>query len=192
MHLCTIILLSFSSVTWWWPSGNGGAASFSLLLPGFDSAEEDRKLRLFAVDSYISLLQQEPDKLPQRFLQVISWVSLLSGNQMARTKKCLSSVWPSANTWCLLILAWGFCHLSPKSQKAASRFLVNLSKKHRKWLLVWFKLYIAAVSRKWGTKKNYGSFFSLKTCFHFPAGSAVSHCSSLTHLKSCSYFKNPG
>lgn len=47
------------------------------MLPGFDSAEEDRKLRLFAVDSYVSLLQQEPDKLPQRFLQVISWVSLL-------------------------------------------------------------------------------------------------------------------
>lgn len=37
--------------------------------------EEDRKLRLFAVDSYVSLLQEEPDKLPQRFLQVISWVS---------------------------------------------------------------------------------------------------------------------
>lgn len=48
------------------------------MLPGFDSAEEDRKLRLFAVDSYVSLLQQEPDKLPQRFLQVISWVSLRS------------------------------------------------------------------------------------------------------------------
>lgn len=40
--------------------------------------EEDRKLRLFAVDSYVSLLQEEPDKLPQRFLQVISWVSLIN------------------------------------------------------------------------------------------------------------------
>lgn len=37
--------------------------------------EEDRKLKLFAVDSYVSLLQGEPGKLPQRFLQVISWVS---------------------------------------------------------------------------------------------------------------------
>lgn len=37
--------------------------------------EEDRKLRLFAVDSYVSLLQAEPGKLPQRFLQVMSWVS---------------------------------------------------------------------------------------------------------------------
>ncbi|XP_071352623.1 AP-4 complex subunit epsilon-1 [Trachinotus anak] len=45
-----------------------------LLSEGFDSVEEDRKLRLFAVDSYISLLQEEPGKLPQRFLQVISWV----------------------------------------------------------------------------------------------------------------------
>lgn len=42
---------------------------------GFDSVEEDRKLRLFAVNSYIPLLRGEPGKLPQRFLQVISWVS---------------------------------------------------------------------------------------------------------------------
>ncbi|XP_038562187.1 AP-4 complex subunit epsilon-1 [Micropterus salmoides] len=45
-----------------------------LLCEGFDSEEEDRKLRLFAVDSYVFLLQGEPGKLPQRFLQVISWV----------------------------------------------------------------------------------------------------------------------
>ncbi|XP_070828914.1 AP-4 complex subunit epsilon-1 isoform X1 [Chaetodon trifascialis] len=45
-----------------------------LLSEGFDSVEEDKKLRLFAVDSYVALLQGEPGKLPQRFLQVISWV----------------------------------------------------------------------------------------------------------------------
>ncbi|XP_024137515.1 AP-4 complex subunit epsilon-1 [Oryzias melastigma] len=45
-----------------------------LLSEGFDSEEEDRKLRLFAVNSYISLLQGDPSKLPQRFLQVICWV----------------------------------------------------------------------------------------------------------------------
>ncbi|KAM3869685.1 AP-4 complex subunit epsilon-1 [Diretmus argenteus] len=45
-----------------------------LLSEGFDSVEEDRQLRLFAVDSYVSLLQGEPATLPQRFLQVISWV----------------------------------------------------------------------------------------------------------------------
>lgn len=76
VHLCTIHLLSFSCVMWWWPPLANDDACFSRTLPGFDSAEEDRKLRLFAVDSYVSLLQQEPDKLPQRFLQVISWVSL--------------------------------------------------------------------------------------------------------------------
>lgn len=42
---------------------------------GFDSVEEDRKLKLFAVNSYVPLLRGEPGKLPQRFLQVISWVS---------------------------------------------------------------------------------------------------------------------
>ncbi|PWA30526.1 hypothetical protein CCH79_00015363 [Gambusia affinis] len=40
----------------------------------FDSVEEDKKLRLFAVNSYISLLQGDASKLPQRFLQVICWV----------------------------------------------------------------------------------------------------------------------
>nr|XP_046249245.1 AP-4 complex subunit epsilon-1 [Scatophagus argus] len=45
-----------------------------LLSEGFDSIEEDRKLRLLAVDSYISLLQGQPEKLPQCFLQVICWV----------------------------------------------------------------------------------------------------------------------
>lgn len=45
-----------------------------LVAEGFDSVEEDSKLRLFAVDSYVSLLRGEPGKLPQRFLQVISWV----------------------------------------------------------------------------------------------------------------------
>ncbi|XP_019712523.1 AP-4 complex subunit epsilon-1 isoform X2 [Hippocampus comes] len=45
-----------------------------LISEGFDDGEQDRMLRLFAVDSYVSLLQGEPEKLPQRFLQVISWV----------------------------------------------------------------------------------------------------------------------
>ncbi|KAJ8417056.1 hypothetical protein AAFF_G00282830 [Aldrovandia affinis] len=45
-----------------------------LLAEGFDSAEEDRQLRLYAVDSYLSLLQTDTCHLPQRFLQVMSWV----------------------------------------------------------------------------------------------------------------------
>ncbi|XP_035251963.1 AP-4 complex subunit epsilon-1 [Anguilla anguilla] len=45
-----------------------------LLAEGFDSAEEDTQLRLNAVDSYLALLQTDTSLLPQRFLQVISWV----------------------------------------------------------------------------------------------------------------------
>ncbi|XP_077568206.1 AP-4 complex subunit epsilon-1 [Stigmatopora nigra] len=45
-----------------------------LISEGFEGGEQDRMLRLFAVDSYVSLLQEAPCKLPQRFLQVISWV----------------------------------------------------------------------------------------------------------------------
>ncbi|XP_059917333.1 AP-4 complex subunit epsilon-1 [Gadus macrocephalus] len=45
-----------------------------LLSEGFESAEEDQQLRLLAVDSYVSLLQEQTARLPQRFLQVISWV----------------------------------------------------------------------------------------------------------------------
>ncbi|KAJ3597018.1 hypothetical protein NHX12_003418 [Muraenolepis orangiensis] len=45
-----------------------------LLSEGFDSVEENRQLRLLAVESYLSLLQDRPAKLSQRFLQVISWV----------------------------------------------------------------------------------------------------------------------
>nr|XP_023991398.1 AP-4 complex subunit epsilon-1 [Salvelinus alpinus] len=44
-----------------------------LLAEGVDNVE-DKQLRIFAVDSYVSLLQGETAKLPQRFLQVISWV----------------------------------------------------------------------------------------------------------------------
>lgn len=36
-------------------------------------------MKLFAVDSYVSLLQREPKRLPQRFIQVISWVSNFLG-----------------------------------------------------------------------------------------------------------------
>ncbi|KAJ8252425.1 hypothetical protein COCON_G00217370 [Conger conger] len=45
-----------------------------LLAEGFESAEEDTQLRLNAVDSYLALLKTDTSLLPQRFLQVISWV----------------------------------------------------------------------------------------------------------------------
>ncbi|XP_028305492.1 AP-4 complex subunit epsilon-1 [Gouania willdenowi] len=64
-----------------------------LLSEGFDSVEEDRKLKVFAVNSYVSLLEGEPEKLPQRFLQVISWVlgefSHLQQDVGAETVVCL-------------------------------------------------------------------------------------------------------
>uniref|UniRef100_A0A8C8VP45 AP-4 complex subunit epsilon n=1 Tax=Pelusios castaneus TaxID=367368 RepID=A0A8C8VP45_9SAUR len=45
-----------------------------LLAEGFDDANEDRQLRLYAVQSYLSLLQEEDTFYPQKFLQVMSWV----------------------------------------------------------------------------------------------------------------------
>ncbi|XP_066557479.1 AP-4 complex subunit epsilon-1 [Amia ocellicauda] len=45
-----------------------------LLAEGFDNEDEDRQLRLYAVDSYHSLLEKDDVQFPQRFLQVISWV----------------------------------------------------------------------------------------------------------------------
>uniref|UniRef100_A0AAY4ELC9 AP-4 complex subunit epsilon n=1 Tax=Denticeps clupeoides TaxID=299321 RepID=A0AAY4ELC9_9TELE len=45
-----------------------------LLAQGFGSEEEEQQqLRVFAVDSYLTLLESDTAHLPQRFLQVISW-----------------------------------------------------------------------------------------------------------------------
>ncbi|XP_045385152.1 AP-4 complex subunit epsilon-1 [Lemur catta] len=45
-----------------------------LLAEGFDDETEDRQLRLYAVQSYLTLLDVENVFYPQRFLQVMSWV----------------------------------------------------------------------------------------------------------------------
>lgn len=45
-----------------------------LLAEGSESKEEDDQLRLYAVDSYLTLLNGDASHLPQRFLQVMSWV----------------------------------------------------------------------------------------------------------------------
>ncbi|XP_072479159.1 AP-4 complex subunit epsilon-1 isoform X3 [Notamacropus eugenii] len=45
-----------------------------LLAEGFDDENEDKQLRLHAVQSYLSLLEIENAFYPQRFLQVMSWV----------------------------------------------------------------------------------------------------------------------
>ncbi|XP_067235633.1 AP-4 complex subunit epsilon-1 isoform X2 [Chanodichthys erythropterus] len=45
-----------------------------LLAEGSESKEEDDELRLYAVDSYLTVLKGDASHLPQRFLQVMSWV----------------------------------------------------------------------------------------------------------------------
>ncbi|XP_075388253.1 AP-4 complex subunit epsilon-1 isoform X2 [Tenrec ecaudatus] len=45
-----------------------------LLAEGFDDETEDHQLRLYAVQSYLTLLDVENAFYPQRFLQVMSWV----------------------------------------------------------------------------------------------------------------------
>ncbi|XP_068954145.1 AP-4 complex subunit epsilon-1 isoform X1 [Petaurus breviceps papuanus] len=45
-----------------------------LLAEGFDDENEDKQLRLYAVQSYLNLLEIENVFYPQRFLQVMSWV----------------------------------------------------------------------------------------------------------------------
>ncbi|XP_062440129.1 AP-4 complex subunit epsilon-1 isoform X2 [Rhea pennata] len=45
-----------------------------LLAEGFDDGKEDEQLRLYAVQSYLALLEEEDTFYPQKFLQVMSWV----------------------------------------------------------------------------------------------------------------------
>ncbi|XP_056355938.1 AP-4 complex subunit epsilon-1 isoform X1 [Oenanthe melanoleuca] len=45
-----------------------------LLAEGFDDGEEDLQLRMYAVQSYLALLEEEDKLYPQKFLQVMSWV----------------------------------------------------------------------------------------------------------------------
>ncbi|KAL2300677.1 hypothetical protein Nmel_013562 [Mimus melanotis] len=45
-----------------------------LLAEGFDGGEEDHQLRMYAVQSYLALLEEEDKLYPQKFLQVMSWV----------------------------------------------------------------------------------------------------------------------
>ncbi|XP_065703731.2 AP-4 complex subunit epsilon-1 isoform X2 [Patagioenas fasciata] len=45
-----------------------------LLAEGFDDGKEDDQLRVYAVRSYLALLDEEGALYPQKFLQVMSWV----------------------------------------------------------------------------------------------------------------------
>lgn len=48
-----------------------------ILFSGFDDEKEDEQLRLYAVQSYLGLLEEEDAIYPQKFLQVMSWVRYL-------------------------------------------------------------------------------------------------------------------
>uniref|UniRef100_A0A8B9GW22 Adaptor related protein complex 4 subunit epsilon 1 n=1 Tax=Astyanax mexicanus TaxID=7994 RepID=A0A8B9GW22_ASTMX len=45
-----------------------------LLAEGSDNEEDDKHLKLYAVDSYLTVLKGGCSRLPQHFLQVVSWV----------------------------------------------------------------------------------------------------------------------
>ncbi|XP_009080160.1 PREDICTED: AP-4 complex subunit epsilon-1, partial [Acanthisitta chloris] len=45
-----------------------------LLAEGFDDGKEDYQLRMYAVQSYLALLEEEDALYPQKFLQVMCWV----------------------------------------------------------------------------------------------------------------------
>ncbi|XP_066523362.1 AP-4 complex subunit epsilon-1 isoform X2 [Hoplias malabaricus] len=45
-----------------------------LFAEGSENEDEDRQLRLYAVDSYLAILMGDCSRLPQHFIQVISWV----------------------------------------------------------------------------------------------------------------------
>ncbi|KAM9271085.1 AP-4 complex subunit epsilon-1 isoform 1-T1 [Cariama cristata] len=45
-----------------------------LLAEGFDDGKDDDQLRIYAVQSYLALLEEEDALYPQKFLQVMSWV----------------------------------------------------------------------------------------------------------------------
>lgn len=46
---------------------------------GFDDEKEDHQLRMYAVQSYLTLLEEEDKLYPQKFLQVMSWVRCTHG-----------------------------------------------------------------------------------------------------------------
>ncbi|EDL28170.1 mCG133987 [Mus musculus] len=111
-----------------------------LLAEGFDDETEDQQLRLYAVQSYLTLLDMENTFYPQRFLQVMSWVlgeySYLLDKEgpeevITRLYKLLMSDSISSET-----KAWLFAavtkltpqaHSSPLVEKLIQEFTVSLN-----------------------------------------------------------------
>ncbi|XP_041534887.1 AP-4 complex subunit epsilon-1 isoform X2 [Microtus oregoni] len=110
-----------------------------LLAEGFDDETEDQQLRVYAVQSYLTLLDMENTFYPQRFLQVMSWVlgeySYLLGEESAeevitRLYKLLMSDSISSETKAWLIAA--VTKLTPQAhsshivEKLIQEFTVSL------------------------------------------------------------------
>ncbi|XP_060770460.1 AP-4 complex subunit epsilon-1 [Neoarius graeffei] len=99
-----------------------------LLAEGSDVEEDDRQLRLYAVDSYMAVLKGDCSHLPQCFLQVISWVlgeyscmreDLDRWEVMALLKKLLEQRGVSSET-----RSWVLCALTKLCQSSGSTELV--------------------------------------------------------------------
>ncbi|XP_026775724.2 AP-4 complex subunit epsilon-1 [Pangasianodon hypophthalmus] len=99
-----------------------------LLAEGSDAEEDDRQLRLYAVDSYMTVLKGDCSHLPQCFLQVISWVlgeyscmreGLDQREVMALLKKLLEQRGVSSET-----RSWVLCALTKLCQSSGSEELV--------------------------------------------------------------------
>ncbi|ERE69898.1 AP-4 complex subunit epsilon-1 [Cricetulus griseus] len=111
-----------------------------LLAEGFDDETEDQQLRVYAVQSYLTLLDMENTFYPQRFLQVMSWVlgeySYLLDKEspeevIARLYKLLMSDSISSETKAWLIAAvtklTPQAHSSPIVEKLIQEFTVSLN-----------------------------------------------------------------
>ncbi|XP_040602172.1 AP-4 complex subunit epsilon-1 [Mesocricetus auratus] len=111
-----------------------------LLAEGFDDETEDQQLRVYAVQSYLTLLDMENTFYPQRFLQVMSWVlgeySYLLDKEspeevIARLYKLLKSDSISSETKAWLIAAvtklTPQAHSSHVVEKLIQEFTVSLN-----------------------------------------------------------------
>ncbi|XP_027019561.1 AP-4 complex subunit epsilon-1 isoform X2 [Tachysurus fulvidraco] len=99
-----------------------------LLTEGSDAEEDDRYLKLYAVDSYMAMLKGDCSHLPQCFLQVISWVlgeyscmreGLDQREVMNLLKKLLEQRGVSSET-----RSWVLCALTKLCQSSGSAELV--------------------------------------------------------------------
>ncbi|XP_006895376.1 PREDICTED: AP-4 complex subunit epsilon-1 [Elephantulus edwardii] len=110
-----------------------------LLAEGFDDETEDQQLRLYAVQSYLTLLDVENVFYPQKFLQVMSWVlgeySYLLGKEtpeeiIAKLYKLLMNSSVSSETKAWLIAAvtklTPQAHSSDKVEKLIQEFTISL------------------------------------------------------------------